>query len=169
MTASFYQQTDEELVRRYRDGDDAAFEALYERHHAWVAALALRFTGDRDAALDVLQDTFAYLVRKRAGLELRAQMRTFLYPVVKHLAFTRNEQGRRHVPLQVDPAASHAAEAVDDLLRGLSYVQKEVVQMRFTDGMELQDIADALEVPLGTVKSRLHGALEILRHRLPNR
>lgn len=159
--------TDEELVRRFRGGDDAAFEALYERHHAWIAALALRFCGDRDGALDVLQDTFAYLLRKRASLELRAQMRTFLYPVVKHLALSRKERDRR--PLPPPPAAAPAAGNVDDLLHGLSDVQKEVVQMRFTDGLELQDIAAALEVPLGTVKSRLHGALEILRDRLSNR
>lgn len=158
--------SDEELVRRFRAGDDAAFEALYERHHAWVVALAFRFLGDRDAALDVLQDTFAYLLRKRPTLELRAQMRTFLYPVVKHLALSRKERDRRPLP---PPAAPAAAGPIDDLLRGLSEVQKEVVQMRFTDGMELQEIADALEVPLGTVKSRLHGALEILRDRLSNR
>lgn len=161
--------SDEELVRRFRDGDDAAFEALYERHHAWIAALALRFLGDRDGALDVLQDTFAYLLRKRATLELRAQMRTFLYPVVKHLALARKDQGRRQVRLEVDRPAPEAVGNVDDLLRGLSEEQKEVVQMRFTDGLELQAIADALEVPLGTVKSRLHAALEILRDRLPNR
>ncbi|HEX7896640.1 MAG TPA: sigma factor-like helix-turn-helix DNA-binding protein [Planctomycetota bacterium] len=159
--------SDEELVRRFRDGDDAAFEALYERHHAWIAALALRFLGDRDAALDVLQDTFAYLLRKRATLELRAQMRTFLYPVVKHLALARKERDRRPPPPR--PAPAPAAGDVDDLLRGLSDEQKEVVQMRFTDGLELQAIADALEVPLGTVKSRLHAALEILRDRLSNR
>ena len=161
--------TDEELVRRFRDGDDAAFEALYERHHAWIVSLAFRFLGDRDGALDVLQDTFAYLLRKRATLELRAQMRTFLYPVVKHLALARKDQGRRQVRLEVDRPAPEAVGNVDHLLRGLSDEQKEVVQMRFTDGLDLQAIADALEVPLGTVKSRLHAALEILRDRLPNR
>ena len=41
--------------------------------------------------------------------------------------------------------------------------------MRFTDGLELQEIADALEIPLGTAKSRLHGALEILKNRMSNR
>jgi RNA polymerase sigma-70 factor (ECF subfamily) len=170
MTASFHQQSDEELVRRYRDGDEAAFEALYERHHAWVAALALRFLGDRDAALDVLQDAFAYLVRKRPALELTARFRTFLYPVVKHLALSRAEQARRRRPLADDrPAPAADAAPIDPLLDGLSDVQKEVVQMRFTDGLELQEIADALGVPLGTVKSRLHGALEILRDRLSNR
>ena len=162
--------SDDELVRRWRGGDDAAFEALYERHHAWIVSLALRFSRDRDAALDILQETFAYLVRKRSTLELRAQFRSFLYPVVKHLALSRLEQGRRQVPRAVEGTSTPPAEGkIDDLLAGLSEIQKEVVQMRFTDGLELQEIADALEIPLGTVKSRLHGALEILKNRMSNR
>lgn len=162
--------SDDDLVRRFRDGDDAAFEALYERHHAWVVSLALRFTRDRDAALDILQDTFAYLLRKRPTLELRAQFRTFLYPVVKHLALSRTEQARRQAPRAVERTSTPPSDgAIDGLLAGLSEAQKEVVQMRFTDGLELQEIAEALEIPLGTVKSRLHGALEILKNRMSNR
>lgn len=162
--------TDDDLVRRWRGGDDAAFEELYERHHAWIVSLAMRFLRDRDAALDILQETFAYLVRKRAGLELRVQMRSFLYPVVKHLALGRIEQGRRQVSMSVERTSTPPADGgIDDLLARLSEVQKEVVQMRFTDGLELQEIAEALEVPLGTVKSRLHGALEILKNRMSNR
>jgi RNA polymerase sigma-70 factor (ECF subfamily) len=53
---------------------------------------------------------------------------------------------------------------------GLSDVQQEVVLLRFVDGLDLQAIADALDVPLGTVKSRLHSALEFLRGKnFPNR
>lgn len=161
--------TDGELVRRFREGDDRALAELYERHHAWIASLAARFCGDADAALDVLQDTFAYLVRKRADLELRAAMRSFLYPVVKHLSLNRKRADRPTAPLSDVPAPPVPAGAVDDLLSGLSDAQQEVVRMRFSDGLDLQAIADALGVPLGTVKSRLHSALEILRSRLPNR
>jgi RNA polymerase sigma-70 factor (ECF subfamily) len=161
--------TDEELVRKFRAGDDRALAELYERHHAWIASLAARFTADRDAALDILQETFAYLVRKRADLELRAALRSFLYPVVKHLALNRKRADRPTAPLPDLPAPPAAEGAVDDLLAGLSDVQQEVVRMRYTDGLDLQAIADALGVPLGTVKSRLHSALEILRGRLPNR
>lgn len=161
--------TDEELVRRFRAGDDRAFAELYERHHAWVVSLAARFTGDADAALDVLQETFAYLLRKRADLELRVALRSLLYPVVKHLALNRKRADRRTLPLQEVASSPVAESAVEDLLSGLSDAQKEIVRLRYTDGLDLQAIADALEVPLGTVKSRLHSALEILRGRLPNR
>lgn len=166
-------RTDADLARALRDGDPSAFEALYDRYHAWVTTLAFRFTKNREDALDVLQDTFAYLHRKRRDFELRSQMKTFLYPVVKHLSFSRASLARRQAPLdpRLDPAAPSApADNVTDLLSGLSDVQQEVVLMRFVDGLDLQAIADALEVPLGTVKSRLHSALDLLRGKnFPNR
>jgi RNA polymerase sigma-70 factor, ECF subfamily len=164
------QRTDAELARAWRDGDASAFNALYERYHPWVATLAFRFTRNREDALDVLQDTFAYLHRKRRDFELRSQMKTFLYPVVKHLALSRAQLARRQAPLdpRLDPPAPAAqTDETSALLQGLSDVQQEVVLMRFVDGLDLQAIADALEVPLGTVKSRLHSALELLRGRIP--
>ena len=167
------ERTDAELARAWRDGDASAFETLYARYHAWVTTLAFRFTKNREDALDVLQDTFAYLHRKRRDFELRSQMKTFLYPVVKHLAISRPQVARRQTPLDSrhDPEApTPSTDEVTALLSGLSDVQQEAVLMRFVDGLDLQAIADALEVPLGTVKSRLHSALELLRGRnFPNR
>jgi RNA polymerase sigma-70 factor (ECF subfamily) len=164
-------QTDADLVASLRRGDAAAFETLYLRYEGWVASLAFRFTRDRDDALDVLQDTFAYLLRKGPTLELRSPMKSFLYPVVKHLALARRQSRRRQKPLEpgADPPAAPSADPNEFLLAGLSDAQKEVVLLRFVDGLELQSIADALGVPLGTVKSRLHAAIEILRRRLPIR
>src|SRR5882672_6594810 len=166
-------RSDAELVRALRDGDASAFDELYARHHGWVVTLALRFTGHREDALDVLQETFAYLHRRRHDLELRSQMRTFLYPVVKHRALDRKKASRRQASLdpKLDPAApASTTDETAALLQGLSDAQQEVVLMRFVDGLDLQAISDALEVPLGTVKSRLHSALELLRGKnLPNR
>ena len=166
-------RSDEELARAWRGGDSSAFDEIYARYHEWVVTLAFRFTRNREDALDVLQDTFAYLHRKRAAFELRSQMKTFLYPVVKHLSLSRAQLARRQAPLdpKLDPPAPAAStDETAALLSGLSDVQQEVVLMRFVDGLDLQAIADALEAPLGTVKSRLHSALEILRGRnFPNR
>lgn len=164
--------SDGDLVRAIRAGDRGAFEALFGRHRAWVVALAWRFTRDREEAEDVLQETFAYLHRKIPALELTSGFKTFLYPVVKHLALARAEKRRRERPLAALPDIREAGtpgERLEDLLGGLSEVQQEVVLLRFADGLELQEIADALQVPLGTVKSRLHSALEILRGNHPGR
>ena len=77
---------DEQPLQRAGAGDPDAFEALYHRYRDWVHRLAWRFTGNQQDALDVLQETFLYLLKKLPDLRLTASMTTFLYPVVKHLS-----------------------------------------------------------------------------------
>lgn len=164
--------SDLELVLAIRGGDSAAFEALYRRHRDWVVTQAFRFCGDRDEALDVLQETFAYFARKAPGFELRCAFRSFLYPVVRHLALDRRAARRPHAPLDRanEPEAGPAEpDAIDDYLGNLPPAHREVVRLRFVEGLSLEEIAGALEIPLGTVKSRLHNALETLRKNLPAR
>jgi RNA polymerase sigma-70 factor (ECF subfamily) len=160
--------SDADLVDAVRRGDPAAFEALYRRHRDWAAAVAFRFCGSRDDALDVLQDAFVYLARKIPGLRLRCRLRTFLYPAVKHLALARKEAARRMAPVESVPDRPVEPEEPDEIeamLRELPEGEREVVLLRSADGMDLEEIAGALEIPLGTVKSRLHSALERLRTR----
>ncbi len=166
-------RSDEALVGRANRGDVGAFEALYRRHRDWVVRLAYRFTGSRDDALDVLQETFTYLLRKFPGFRLTARMTTFLYPVVKHLSLAARRKSARYVSddqaLKDIPAETPigGTETRDDLAQVLSMLpeaQREVVLMRFVDDMSLAEIAQALDIPLGTVKSRLHNALQALRN-----
>lgn len=165
--------SDQELVRQINAGNSGAFDVLYERHKQWVVDLAFRFTHDEHLALDVLQDAFLYLLRKFPGFVLTAQMRTFLYPVVRNLSLTARGKAER---CQSDPdemnrlADQPAADALtggDDaftiLLSRIPEPQREVLWLRFVDGMSLEEIAGAMGIPLGTVKSRLHHALEAIR------
>src|SRR5438477_723999 len=88
-------RTDRDLVDALNAGDMRAFDALYFRYRDWVVRLAMRFTGNADDALDVLQETFAYVFRKFPGFVLTAKMSTFLYPVVKNLSIAaRRKRGR---------------------------------------------------------------------------
>jgi RNA polymerase sigma-70 factor, ECF subfamily len=165
---------DEELVERANEGDAAAFEALYHRHRDWVYRLAWRFTGNQPDALDVVQETFLYLLRKLPGLRLTASMTTFLYPVVKHLSLNRRRaEGVARDASQSLLRTTHDAERpthepsraeLAAALAALSDEHREVVLMRFVDDMSLDEIAGALAIPAGTVKSRLHRALETLRN-----
>lgn len=166
---------DRELLDAMRRGDAPAFETFYSRYRGWVVSLAYRFTGNREDALDVLQETIMYILRKLPSLELRAQTKTFLYPVVKHLALDRKRARLREAPLEaeIDPPArsdgpteDFAETEVGRMLERLPDGEREVVWLRFVDGLDLKSIADLLEIPLGTVKSRLHAALEALRERM---
>ena len=161
---------DDQLLERAAAGDPDAFEALYRRHRDGVHRLAWRFTGNQQDALDVLQETFVYLLKKLPALRLTASMTTFLYPVVKHLSLNLRRRRRPGADEEIllalpDPAAPPAPRAeLAAALAVLSEQQREVVLMRFVDDMSLDEIAQALDVPTGTIKSRLHRALETLRH-----
>ncbi len=158
-------RSDADLIGAAQRGDAAAFEALYHRHKEWVAALAGRFTGSREDALDILQETFAYFFRKLPGFELRCKFRTFLYPVVKHLALNRRAAARRRPLADADPSYDPAPAHAEDILAPLPEEQREVVWLRFVDELGLKEIAEVLGIPEGTVKSRLHAALKTLRER----
>ena len=167
-------RSDDELVAAANAGDSAAFEALYYRYRDWAVALAWRFVGDRDEALDVAQDAFLYLLRKFPGFRLTARMTTFLYPVVKNLALQQRRKAARYrLDPDVDEAdprtfVPHADESqqrseLAAVMATLPEPQREAVLMRFVDDMSLAEIAAALSIPVGTVKSRLHNALAALR------
>jgi len=165
---------DDDLVERANRGEVEAFEELYRRHRDWAAALAYRFTGDRDDALDVLQDAFSYLFSKFPGFVLTASLRTFLYPTIKHLSLDRRRRRKptvdieayeEELPLIPAPEAG-VSSALVQALEELPAAHREVVLLRFVDDLSLEQIAEAAEVPLGTVKSRLHHALQKLRLRL---
>src|SRR2546430_4596064 len=76
-------------------GDADAFASLYLRYRDRVARLAYRFTHHHDDALDVTQETFAYLLRKFPGFILAANLMTFFYPAVKNLSLTARKKRRR--------------------------------------------------------------------------
>ncbi len=165
--------SDHDLIDALNAGDVRAFDAIYFRYRDWVVRLAGRFTGNNDDALDVLQETFSYFFRKFPGFRLTASMTTFLYPVVKNLSIAARKKRTRMsstdaaelpdppAPDSIDPAAERAE--LSAVLTGLPETHREVLLMRFVDGMSLQEIAAALGIPEGTVKSRIHNAIATLR------
>jgi RNA polymerase sigma-70 factor (ECF subfamily) len=164
-------RTDQELVAAINRGDWSAFEPLYFRHRDWVYRLACRFTGEHAAALDVVQEAFAYLLTQFPGFRLTAKLTTFLYPVVKNTALAAKRRSRRlkfgETPevqdASADPLLAMPLSELGELLKTLPEGQLEVLLMRVVDGMSVEETAAALGLAEGTVKSRLHHALEKLR------
>src|SRR5690349_24540123 len=106
--------SDQQLVDAINAGDARAFDALYFRYRDWVVRLATRFTGHGDDALDVLQETFAYVLRKFPGFRLSASMTTFLYPVVKNLSIAAKRKRTRQVYDDAVLAAAQDDSKPDD-------------------------------------------------------
>lgn len=183
-------RTDDQLVAAANRGDERAMEEIYVRHRDWALRLAWRFTRDHDLAMDAVQEAFMYLFRKcgrgpGGGLVLTAKLTTLLYPAIKNsalaarrkmnprsLAMGAGEQGGHasefDIPAPSSPPAGSAAgeeqrAELSRLLSTLSDAHREVLLMKVVDGMEHREIALALGIPEGTVKSRLHHALAALR------
>lgn len=157
-------------------GRDAsrAFAELYRRHKDFVVRVSFRVCGDNEIALDALQETFSYLLKRfpptGSGLSLSAKLTTYLYPIAKNTTISILRKNKRFAhPQNVDPdtlATEAPPESTDigGLLTELPGERREVVIMRFVEDMSLKEISTALDIPLGTVKSRLHLAVKQLRN-----
>lgn len=164
------------LMRGVARGDRAAFARLVERHHVALYRLFRRLGLDAHAAEDCVQDTFLRLLRAAPGYRAEAPFRAWLRALARNalVDWTR----RRRQPLSLrdprDPALLERPDAAShepplDLraaIEGLSIKLREVVRLSVYDGLPHAEVARRLEIPEGTVKSRLHHALRRLREAL---
>ncbi|HEV3230904.1 MAG TPA: RNA polymerase sigma factor [Candidatus Dormibacteraeota bacterium] len=172
--------TDELLLARCRDGDGEAFGALLERHQAMLYGLAVRILGDRDEAMDALQDACIKAWRAisphgagAAGGDHRGgAFRSWMSTIVSRTCIDRLRARRPLTALEdeegnilplPDPGpspemrslAGEKARAIEAALRALGADHRAVVLMRDLGGLSYEEIAATLRVPLGTVRSRL--------------
>ena len=163
-------RTDEALIEAFRGGEQQALAALYDRHARTVMAFAWRYCGDGDLAEDVVQDCFRELIDRIHEFELRGKLTSWFYVVAKRRALRLRERAWRsqgeldEASLAIPDEGPPETEDLRRLLARLPATQQEVLVLRFLDGWNLRSIAEALEIPVGTVKSRIHNALEQLRN-----
>jgi RNA polymerase sigma-70 factor (ECF subfamily) len=164
-------ERDEDLVRRYLEGDIQAFGTLVERHERRVYNLALRMTGREEDAKDATQDAFLSALRKLTGFRGEAAFTTWMHRVTVNACYDLLRK-RQRTPLlhereddgapRPEPAAPDHAEAVElsiDVRRALQSVPEDfraVLILCDVQDLAYEDAAAALEIPVGTVKSRLH-------------
>ena len=163
--------TDGELIRRTADGDRGAFDVLYRRYSRPVFGLALRRLGDRGRAEDAVQETFASIWRAaRSYKPERGPGAPWLYAVARN-AITDRGRARIETPAEVPdtptaeagPAdraeSSWTAWRVHRALEELNDNERKVVELAYWSGLSQSEIAEFLNIPLGTVKTRTRSAL----------
>ncbi|HEX8938955.1 MAG TPA: RNA polymerase sigma factor [Candidatus Limnocylindrales bacterium] len=170
------------MLRRVQADDLAAFEAFFARHRTAIYRTAYGLTGDPHLAEEVLQDTFARAYERRRSLRLDVSPLPWLHRVALNLCYTR--LGRRR--FRWEPISEAVVRLVRDVageppehaermelrrivregVAALPAHQQAVVVLYYLQGFSLSETADTLDVPVGTVKSRLHYALRSLRARL---
>ena len=158
--------SDQELVARFQDGDEGAFTLLMQRHERRVYNLAYRMLGGPEDARDATQDAFLSCFRHLPAFRGDAAFSTWLHRIAINACY---DLARRRKPAAsldndlVEPPATgdHAerAAAAADVQRALLEIPADfrvVLILHELQDLPLDEIAQALEVPVGTVKSRLH-------------
>jgi RNA polymerase sigma-70 factor (ECF subfamily) len=172
---------DAALLARVAGGDHEAFATLMRRHEDRVFAVCLRLMGSRAAALDASQETFLTLYRKAGQYRATAAVGTWLYRITVNTCYDllRKEKRRRseRIPEHLDPVDSAAQDpytsvelrpSIEVALSQLSPEFRSVVVMADMQGFSLPEVAQTLELPVGTVKSRLFRARRQLAATLGN-
>lgn len=165
---------DQWLVLRAQGGDEDAMRLLVGRWSPRLARHATRLTGDPHGAADATQEAWVAIVRGLPSLSDPACFRRWAYRIVgnKCADWVRRRQRSRErsEPLSSEPEARTSSATGDDRAAALEHAitqlsskDRAVLTMHYTEQMPLTEIADALGVPVGTVKSRLYHARSHLR------
>lgn len=178
------------LIARCRAGEQAACEQLVAEHQTMVFQLGCHLLGDRDEAYDLSQEVFLRVFRTLDRFRADASLKTWIYRITINQASNRRRfWSRRHRSAQVsldahveahgeltEPseassphrilASKQLAERLTLALDALPFDQRTVIILREVEGLAYDEIAQALDIAIGTVKSRLTRARQTLRARL---
>lgn len=195
-----HDQTDEALLVRARQGDDAAFEALVRRYEQEVFHFLMRFVRNRAAADDLFQETFVQVHQSAGTFDAGQRFKPWLFTVAANKARDWLRRARRRQTLSLSaepggpdgdegrsflelmpgdlPAPPDVAESADTAARVRQVVDempdhlREVIGLAYFQRLAYKEVAEALDVPVGTVKSRLHAAVgtfaTLWRQRFPD-
>ncbi len=165
-----------ELLNRCRQGDELAWEMLVRQQQGRVCAMIYGYLGDRDETLDVAQEIFVRLYRKLDQCTDAARFGPWLASIVRNACLDHLRRRKARPPRQDIPAAEMTSLAsagptpeeqwyrtsrrrlVHRALQDLSEINREVILLKDIQGLPLEQVAEVLEVPVGTVKSRVSRA-----------
>ncbi len=171
-------ETSPPLVDRARDGDLAAFEALYRLHVGRIHAVALRMIGDPLEAEDVTQDIWIRAWRQLDSFRSESSFATWLHRLAVNRILDHLRSRRRHtsrvIPLSdsstlLRSTPSDRAEdrlELEEAIAGLPERARTVFVLHEVEGMKCREVAELTGVAVGTVKAQLHRARRLLRERL---
>lgn len=176
---------DRALVERAQKGEGEAFDELVRRNQDRIYNAVLRFSGNAEDACDITQGAFINAFRKISGFKGDSAFSTWVYRIAFNQSVSfRREQGR-HIAVSLDaseeelvsepaiePFSGRGIESeetrhkIQQALLGLSEDDRRMIVLKDIEGRSYEEIASILEIPKGTVRSRLHRARTALRERL---
>lgn len=172
-------ESDEALIKRYLDGEQTAFELLVRRHQDPLFGFVYRLTRNQDDAMDICQSTFVQAFINLHKLRIGGSFRAWLYQIALNFVRSNSKLSQRYevsadselvdniidTSLQPDEQAmlKQTQLLAAGLLNRLPAQQRLTVNLRFYQGLSFQEIAEVMELSLGTVKASYHQAIKNLR------
>lgn len=185
---ALFSSPDEQAMWRVKTDDDPeAFAELVQRWQKPIQNLCTRMLGDSHRGEDLAQDTFARLFAKRKSYEARSKLSTFLWRIALNICYDELRRQRRRGETSLEQSApgddepttveveaegpgpdadlvgQERAAAVRDALQQIAEPYRAVLVLRHYEGLKFREIADVLEIPEGTVKSRMAEGLSQLQ------
>lgn len=177
--------SDENLVKAYLKGDEAAFGVLVNRHLGLVYGLARRYTGDPDNASDIAQETFMKIWRNLKQFDTKRNFKAWIAAITRNSAldwlkakkaipfssFERQSQGFNIIENIIDPLPLPSVVAERNISAGkartlvmrLPEKYSSIIYLHDQDDLTFSEISEQVKKPLNTVKSQYHRAIKILR------
>jgi RNA polymerase sigma-70 factor, ECF subfamily len=174
--------SDSKLILGLQNGNLEALGVLYDQHRGLVFRTALAITGDAEAAADLLQEVFLRLHRFASHIDSERPLEPWLYRMTTNLSYTWVKRHNRLIrPLEdvadwltgnrkdipaVRSEINESWRQIQQAMANLPLSHRGVVVLYYIDDLSIQEIAEILEIPVGTVKSRLHYSRQALKKSL---
>ena len=168
----FREVEDRDLIAKARRGDVEAYNVLVSRWEKRVFNYLLRLVSNREDALDVSQETFLKAYQNLRKLDDPARFSAWLFRIAHNEAFSLLRRRKPEAELIGEPRPRNTGGrllpvelslAVESALKRLNEDQREAVLLKVYQGFKFEEMAEILECPVSTVKSRLYTALELLK------
>jgi RNA polymerase sigma-70 factor (ECF subfamily) len=171
--------SDRDLMKNVLTGDMKAFECLVDRYKIKLFNLILRMLGNKEESEDILQETFLRVYRERESYDFSYQFSTWIYTIALNLTKNELRKRKRYSFLGIDLFSNRREFAVESVgnpngislflekaIASLPEKYKSAFLLRDINHFSYEEISKTLEVPMGTVKSRVNRARSILRRKL---
>jgi RNA polymerase sigma-70 factor (ECF subfamily) len=169
-----------ELVTKAQNGDRNAYSELVRTHSQGVLNVVYRMCGNSDLAEDAAQEAFIQAWLRLSSYKEKTSFRSWLYRIAVNAAIDMLRKEKRILPSSVDDlnlrdsrpnpeailASSERAELIREAVITLPNASRAVLVLREYEGLSYQEIAESLEIPMGTVMSRLSYARKLLKEKL---
>jgi len=167
-------------IQKAAAGDIGAFEEIYRRTSGFVYNVAWRVTGNKEDAEEVGQNVFVTVYRKLSGFRFESSLKTWLYRITvnRALNYVKKTSRERSVTVSYDDALAHPdaglgaaatparkpadPQRIEQILEHLNPDQRACIVLRSIEGLSYQEIAQALNINVNTVRSRIKRARETL-------